>query len=235
MRALLLPLVLAIAVPSAVTAQARPERLVNDAYKQLRAGHLDSAEAMLSPILDSSFHREPDVRATALVLHGLIEFLRGRDSTAAQAFHDALAIRIDLKGDWMYQVDSSLGRLWRRERRRAICGVPEPEAVDFLTSDTTGLGVGTPFEKPAVLSGPNLRYPEVLRRARVQGRVVVAAVIDTGGRAEQGSIKILESPHPDFSRAARRYVEQARFRPARIRELPVRACVQVPVDFRLRY
>jgi TonB family protein len=235
MRALLLPLVLAMVVPPALPAQAHPERLVNDAYALVRAGHLDSADALLSPVLDSSFHRKPDMRAVALVLHGLIQFLHGSDSTAALAFHDALAIRIDLNGDWMYQVDSSLGRVWRRERRRAICGVPEPEAVDFLVSDTTGLEAGTPFQKPGVLSGPTLRYPEVLRRAGVQGRVVVAAVVDTAGRAEEGSIKILETPHPDFSREARRYVEQARFRPARIRDRPVRVCVQVPVDFRIRY
>ncbi len=235
MRALLFPLALTLAVPSAVLAQAHLERLVNEAYAQVRAGHLDSAETLLSPVIDSSFHRKPDVRAAALVIHGLIQFLRGSDSTAAEAFHEALAIRVDLNGDWMLQVDSSLWRVWRRERRRAICGVPEPAAIDFLSSDTAGSDAGTPFEKPKVLSGPLVRYPEALRRSGGQGRVVVAAVIDTGGRAEAGSIKILESPHPDFSRAARRYVEEARFQPARISNRPVRTCLQLPVDFRIRY
>jgi len=234
MRAPLFPLVLALAAPAAVPAQGHPERLVNEAYAQVRAGHLDSAETLLSPVLDSSLHRKPDARAAALVLHGLIQFLRGSASTAGEAFHEAPEIRIDLNGDWMFQVDSSLGRLWRRERCRAICGMPEPAAVDFLASDTIGLDVGTPFEKLRVLSGPRLSYPEQLLRAGGQGRVVVAAVIDTGGRAEAGSIKILASPHADFSREARRYVERARFQPGRIANRPVRVCVEVPVDFRIR-
>src|SRR5712691_82433 len=52
MRALLFPLALTLAVPSAVLAQANLERLVNEAYAQVRAGHLDSAETLLSPVGD---------------------------------------------------------------------------------------------------------------------------------------------------------------------------------------
>src|SRR6266446_1166207 len=100
------------------------------------------------------------------------------DSASAQAFQGALEIRLDLRGDWMFRVDSSLGRLWRRERTRAICGMPEPVAIDFLAADTAGVGsrASVLTERPAVLSGPVLRYPERLRRAGVQGRVVVAGV-----------------------------------------------------------
>jgi TonB family protein len=114
--------------------------------------------------------------------------------------------------------------------------MPEPVAVDFLTSDTVGLGSGDSVltEKPRVLSGPSLRYPEYLRRSRVQGRVIVAAVVDTSGQAERGSIKIVESPHRDFSRQATYYLEKARFRPGRIGTRPVRVCVEMPVEFRLR-
>jgi len=42
-------------------------------------------------------------------------------------------------------------------------------------------------EKPAVLSGPTLQFPELLRQAQIQGRVLVQAIIDTSGRAEPPS------------------------------------------------
>ena len=38
-------------------------------------------------------------------------------------------------------------------------------------------------ERPEVLSGPQLQYPDLLRQAGVQGRVLVQAIIDTSGRA----------------------------------------------------
>jgi len=55
-----------------------------------------------------------------------------------------------------------------------------------------------------------LSYPEELRARGVQGRVVVAAVIDTAGHAEPGSIKVVQRPHPAF-RHQPHYVEKARF------------------------
>ncbi len=232
----LLSLAFLVVVAPALASQSRTSRLIDSAYAQARAGRLDSAEALLRPVLDSSVRVDQGERASAFVIYGIAEFFKGSDSTAAGAFHAALDIRIDLRGDWLFRVDSSLGRLWRRERARAICGKPEPAAVDFFGPDTAGVGslVSVLTEKPRIVSGPRLRYPELLRQARVQGRVVAAAVIDTTGRAERGSIKIVESPHPDFSGQATYYLEKARFRPGRIGARPVRVCVQVPVDFRIR-
>ena len=231
-----LPLALLVVGAAALPGQSRARRLIDSAYAATRAGRLDSAEALLRPVLDSSVRADPGERASAYVLYGMAEFFKGSEPGAAQAFHAALDLRIDLRGDWMFGVDSSLGRLWRRERTRAICGTPEPVAVDFLTSDTAGAGSRDSVltEKPRVLSGPLLRYPEYLRRARVQGRVIVAGVVDSGGQAERGSIKIVQSPHPDFSRQATYYLEKARFRPGRIGTRPVRVCIEMPVDFRLR-
>ncbi len=73
-----------------------------------------------------------------------------------------------------------------------------PRGRRFFGPPTAGVGslVSVLTEKPRIVSGPRLRYPERLRQARVQGRVVAAAVIDTTGRAEQGSIKIVESRIP---------------------------------------
>lgn len=89
-------------------------------------------------------------------------------------------------------------------------------------------------EKPEPLSGPPLQYPELLRQAQIQGRVLVEAIIDTTGRAEQSSIKIVQSPHPGFDQPAKSYMRQALFRPARVHGRPVRVLVRLPIDFKLR-
>jgi len=88
-------------------------------------------------------------------------------------------------------------------------------------------------EKPSVLSGPQLVYPELLKQARIQGRVIVQAIIDTTGRAEPNSLKILQSPNPGFDQHAKNYVLNALFRPARLHGRAVRVLVHVPVDFRI--
>jgi protein TonB len=87
---------------------------------------------------------------------------------------------------------------------------------------------------PALLAAPHPVYPERLRRAGIAGRVVVEAVIDTIGRAEPGSVRVIETHHPGFDAAARDYVLRAVFRPARVNGRPVRVLVRVPIEFALR-
>jgi len=89
-------------------------------------------------------------------------------------------------------------------------------------------------EKPAVLSGPTLQYPELLRQAQIQGRVLMQAIIDTLGRAEPPSVKVLQSPNPGFDQSAKSYVLKALFRPARLHGRTVRVLIQIPVDFKLK-
>lgn len=88
-------------------------------------------------------------------------------------------------------------------------------------------------EEPELLAAPTPVYPSLLRAAGVQGRVIVAAIVDTMGQAETGSVRIVLSDNPGFDRAALATVEAARFRPARIYGRAVRVLVQVPVVFRL--
>ena len=88
-------------------------------------------------------------------------------------------------------------------------------------------------EKPSVLSGPQLVYPDLLKQAGIQGRVVVQAVIDTSGRAEVSTVKIIQSPNPGFDQAARNYVLKALFRPARVHGRAVRVLINVPIDFKI--
>src|SRR5437667_3486219 len=89
-------------------------------------------------------------------------------------------------------------------------------------------------EQPVFLSGPPLQYPNLLRQAGIQGRVMVRAIIDTTGRAEPGSVRVIESPHPGFDQAARNFVLRTRFRPGRVHGRAVRVLIEFPVEFRTR-
>jgi len=88
-------------------------------------------------------------------------------------------------------------------------------------------------ERPEVLSGPSVEYPDLLRQAGIQGRVIVQAIIDTTGRAEPASVKVIQSPNPGFDLAAKTAVLKALFRPARVHGRAVRVLVNIPYDFKL--
>ncbi len=86
-------------------------------------------------------------------------------------------------------------------------------------------------ERPALLSAPPPPYPAILRQAGIQGRVVLAAIVDTLGRAEPGSIEILASANPAFDTPTRAWILAAQFRPARVHGQAVRVHVTLPVDY----
>ena len=89
-------------------------------------------------------------------------------------------------------------------------------------------------EKPALLSAPQLVYPDLLRQAGIQGRVIVRAIIDTMGRAEPNSLTILQSPNPGFDPSVKDYVLKTMFRPARIHGRALRVLIQMPIAFTLK-
>jgi TonB family protein len=90
-------------------------------------------------------------------------------------------------------------------------------------------------ERPEILWGPRLQYPDLLREASIQGRVVVQAIIDTTGRAELRSVKVVQSPNPGFDQPAEDYVRRAVFRPARLHGRAVRVLINLPIDFKIKY
>lgn len=88
-------------------------------------------------------------------------------------------------------------------------------------------------EAPEMLAHPPARYPELLRQAGIEGRVVVEAVIDTAGRVEPGSVRVIGSSNPLFDGPARDVVAASRFRPGRANGRAVRVKVTVPVAFQV--
>src|SRR5205823_4375738 len=53
-------------------------------------------------------------------------------------------------------------------------------------------------ERPELLSAPPPVYPPLLRQAGIQGRVVLRAIVDTTGRVEPTSVRIVKSPSTGF-------------------------------------
>lgn len=86
-------------------------------------------------------------------------------------------------------------------------------------------------EAPTLLSAAPLSYPDMLRRAGIQGTVVIQAVVDTAGRVVPGSIRIVRTPHPGFEPSARQWVLSALYRPARIQGRAVRVLVNQPLNY----
>jgi len=86
-------------------------------------------------------------------------------------------------------------------------------------------------ERPALLSAPPPVYPALLRQARIQGRVILRAIIDTTGRVEPASVRIMKSPSPAFDQPTKDWVMKALFRPARLHGRGVRVFINLPVDY----
>jgi periplasmic protein TonB len=80
-------------------------------------------------------------------------------------------------------------------------------------------------------SGP--RYPDMLRSANVEGEVLAQFVVDTTGRVENGSVKILKSSHDLFTTSVRQALNGMRFYPAEIGGRKVKQLVQQPFNFTL--
>ena len=89
-------------------------------------------------------------------------------------------------------------------------------------------------DRPVLLAAPVPPYPALLREARVEGLVTIEAVVDTTGRPEPGSLRVVESTNTGFNAAAVATIRGALFRPGRVWGRAVRVLVRVPVAFRLR-
>jgi periplasmic protein TonB len=88
-----------------------------------------------------------------------------------------------------------------------------------------------PVERDPASAGP--AYPEELRVKNVEGQVVAEWVVDTTGRADTASFRLIESTHPLFTRAVRDVLTGMNFRPAELMGKPVRQLVRQQFKFQL--
>lgn len=88
-------------------------------------------------------------------------------------------------------------------------------------------------EKPSRLAGPQPPYPDLAHQAGIQGRVTVQFVVDTMGKAEPNSIRIIQSPNPAFNEGVKNSVLHSLFRPGRVHGRAVRVLIELPFDFKI--
>ncbi len=89
-------------------------------------------------------------------------------------------------------------------------------------------------ERPERLSGPYPRYPEMLRQAGIEGFVLLEFVIDTSGRVEESTLKVLQSTNRAFEGPAKVVIRQSLYRPGRVRGQAVRVLVSQRIGFTIQ-
>ena len=110
---------------------------------------------------------------------------------------------------------------------------------DSPSSAAPNVSDGQPLTEPYVdravvaLPGSSPRHPSLLQSAGVEGDVRAQFIVDTLGRVEQGSVRILESTHESFAQAVRDALLRARFVPAEVGGRKVRQLVEQPFSFKL--
>jgi protein TonB len=128
--------------------------------------------------------------------------------------------------------------------------LPEDETIDITNLDLEaepppppppddGAIVFVPYDEPPMPIGGfqaiqrRLVYPEIARKAGVEGRVLVWAQIDVDGSVVR--TKIVKSLGPNgCDEAAVNAIKSVSWKPAKQRDRPVKVWIAVPVDFKLR-
>jgi len=76
-------------------------------------------------------------------------------------------------------------------------------------------------------------YPPNMLEQRKEGQVLIQYVVDSTGRADLGSITVMQSTHTEFAIAVTATLPHMRFRPAKIGAHRVRQLVQQLFSFKI--
>ncbi len=77
------------------------------------------------------------------------------------------------------------------------------------------------------------KFPPVMQSAGIDGKVVMQFVVNTDGRVEGGSLKVISSTHKAFESPAKEAIIGCPFKPGKSRGQPVRVLVQQQMSFKL--
>ncbi len=108
----------------------------------------------------------------------------------------------------------------------------ELEAPPPPSTDTTVYEYHVVEVKPQVKKAVKPKYPELARKAGIEGKVFVLAVVGPDGKVR--SATVIRSDNPIFNDAAIEAVMQFEFSPAYQQDRPVACKVMVPITFTLR-
>jgi protein TonB len=94
------------------------------------------------------------------------------------------------------------------------------------------LRVGGDVTRPEKISGPPPVYTELARKARLQGAVIVEAIIDTQGNVVDA--RVLKGMPMGLDRAGLDAVVKWKFKPATLKGKPVNVYYTLTVNFKLQ-
>ena len=110
-----------------------------------------------------------------------------------------------------------------------IFGIPEgPPPVE----PEGPIRVGGDVAPPEKIRAPSPQYTEIARKARIQGVVIVEAIIDKQGNVT--NVKILKPLPMGLDQAAADAVKKWKFKPATLNGKPVAVIYNLTVNFRLQ-
>lgn len=94
---------------------------------------------------------------------------------------------------------------------------------------TENFTVGGDVKAPRLVVRVEPTYPEAARKARIEGVVILEAIITPSGSVEQA--RVVKSVHPLLDDSAQRALLQWRYGPATLNGRPVRVYLTVTVSF----
>jgi TonB family protein len=108
-----------------------------------------------------------------------------------------------------------------------------------VSSPDTGIlppqGVFVPYdEHPVIISLPTPKYPEMARKAEIEGKVYVEVLIDIRGKVRDARIIRDSGANAGFEEAALKAAWKGEWRPAMQNKQPVAVRVSYPVVFKLK-
>ena len=86
-------------------------------------------------------------------------------------------------------------------------------------------------DKPTVVKQIKPKYPELARKANIEGRVTVKVLINTKGDVEK--VELVKG-HPMLNDAAIESAKQWKFTPPKQRDRLVKVWMNIPIDFKLK-
>jgi TonB family protein len=109
---------------------------------------------------------------------------------------------------------------------------PEPLAEEAAAQNAfTLLDVDTAAVRDPASAVP--AYPPLLEKQGIEGLAVVRFVVDTTGRADLGTFRVVETTHSLFAAAVREALPGMNFHPATVGPRKVRQLVEIPFGFKI--
>ncbi len=112
-----------------------------------------------------------------------------------------------------------------------VVGVPDAPPAPVVTTPPEPVRLHRGIRAPEKIVNVPPAYPEMARIARIEGMVILEAVIDASGSVT--SARVLRG-HPSLDQAALDAVQRWKFTPARLNGEPIPVVMTVTVQFKLQ-